>query len=401
MDSLLTAAARRLSLGDPLGALERVALRDDAPALALRGVAMAQLGELELARDLLRRAERAFEPAESTARARTTVARAEVQLAARELAPVPELASALETLEACGDRINVLHTRLLTARRLLLLGQVNEAEAELSALDLRGAPPMLAAVAELALADVATRRVRARAARAHLRRAEQAARRSGIPTLVAETEIAARTLLRPAARVAGETLSLQQVERLFASDALIVDGCRRAVRTSSFEAVLATRPVLFALARSLASAWPAPATRGGLLQDAFGVRRPNESHRARLRVEIGRLRRALASVAKLDATPEGFVLAPKTKRRVVLLAPPIDGDAAALLALLHDGQAWSTSSLALALGSSQRTVQRALSELAAEGKVQSLGRGRTQRWLAPPAAGFTTILLLPTTTRSG
>jgi DNA-binding transcriptional ArsR family regulator len=233
MDSLITAAAHALAAGDPLGALQRVALREDAPALALRGIAMAQLGELS------------------------------------------------------------------------------------------------------------------------------------------------------------------DVEALLASKALVVDGCRFVVRDARTVISLARRPVLFALARALAEGWPADVPRDALLSRAFEVKRGNESHRARLRVEVGRLRRVLRAVAEVHATKRGFALTPRRAKEVVVLARPVEGEHATLLALLADGESWSSSALALALGTSQRTVQRALDSLASAGKVQSLGRARVRRWIAPPIAGFTTTLLLP------
>ncbi len=405
MDSLLNAAARRLSLGDPLGALDRVALRDDAPALALRGIAMAQLGDLARADELLKRAARGFEPNESLARARTIAARAEVLFAARDLAPVRDAKEALAVLERHGDRVNALHMRLLSVRRGLLLGNVDEADTALADLDLGSAPPMLAAIGELASADVALRRIRPRRARVHLTRALEDARRSRIPALVSEVEHAFGMLDAPAARAVSEgterALTLFEVERLLASRALIVDSCRRVVRAPGSVARLHTRPVLFALAHTLAAAWPTAAERQELLRQAFGARRADESHRARLRVEIGRLRRALSDVAAIHAAPGGFLLVPHRARRVVILLPPVGSDAAALLALLSDGQAWATSALALALGTSQRSVQRALSGLESEGRVERVGRGRSLRWLAPPMSAFATPLLLPAQVAGG
>ena len=155
------------------------------------------------------------------------------------------------------------------------------------------------------------------------------------------------------------------------------------------------RPILFALARALAQAWPGDAEREALIAQAFRTRHPDDTHRARLRVEVGRLRALLRPLARIEATARGFVLQPLGARPVVVLAPPIDGEQAALLALLSDGAAWSTSALALAVDASQRTVQRALAELESQGRVRSIGRARAQRWLAPPLSGFTTILLLP------
>ncbi|WP_211474830.1 helix-turn-helix domain-containing protein [Collimonas humicola] len=402
MDSLIAASARALAAGDVLGALKRVALRDDPPALALRGIAMAQLGEHARARELLRRAARGFGANEELARARCVVAEAEVALAVRDLGSSPRtLATALATLAAHGDHANALQAQLIAVRKLLLLGRLDEAEAALAPLDARGLPPSLAAVAELAAAELALRSLRIGPARAALARAHEAAGRAGVPALLAEAAEAQATLDRPAARrlcAGGEhMLRLDQVAALLASDALVVDACRRGLGTGAAWQSLARRPVLFALARALAEAWPGDAGRETLIACAFGTRHPNESHRARLRVEIGRLRALVTELAQIEATAQGFVLKPLAERAVAVLAPPIDGDQAALAALLADGAAWSTSALALALGDSQRTVQRALAELEAAGRVRSIGQTRMRRWLAPPLAGFTTILLLPAT----
>src|SRR5256886_686553 len=282
MDSLITAAARALAAGDPLGALNRVALRDDAPALALRGIAM--------------------------------------------------------------------------------------------------------------------RRLRTKTARAALARAERAARHAGIPALTAEVESASLVLNTPAARLIarGEErlLLLEEVEALLASRALVVDACRLVVRDARTVVSLARRPVLFALARALGEAWPGDVPRGTLVARAFRAKLADESYRARLRVEAGRLRTVLRRLAGVSATKRGFALVPRRAREVVVLAPPIEGEHAAVLAFLADGESWSSSALALALGASQRTVQRALDSLAAAGKVQSFGRGRARRWTTP-VPGFPTTLLLP------
>src|SRR5437588_480323 len=309
MDTLITAAARALASGDPLGALKRVALRDDAPALALRGIAMAQLGDLVRAKVLLRRAARAFGPKEAVARARCIVAEAEIALVSRDLGwPAKTLDAARATLEAHGDRGNAAYARYLEIRRLLLL---------------------------------------------------------------------------------------DEVEALLGSNALVVDACRHVVRDARTMVSLARRPVLFALARTLGEAWPGDVPRDTLVARAFGAKRADESHRARLRVEIGRLRTVLRTLARVSATKRGFALAPRRAREVVVLAPPVHEEAAAVLAFLADGESWSSSALALALGTSQRTVQRALDSLAAAGKVQSFGRGPARRWTTPPVPGFTTTLLLP------
>jgi hypothetical protein len=400
MDSLIAAAARALVVGDALGALKRVGLRDDPPALALRGIAMAQLGEHARARELLRRAARGFGAHEELARARCVVAEAEVALAMRDLRGSPRtLAAAAATLEARADRANALQARLIAVRRLLLLGRIDEAASALARLDARGLPPSLLAVAELAAAEVALRSLRTAPAQAALARAFDAAERARVPALLAEVAEARAALDRPAARRvrAGheQPLRLDEVEALLTSGALVVDACRRGLRAGATWRPLARRPVLFALARALAEAWPGDVDRHALIARAFHARRSNESHRARLRVEIGRLRALVAPLARIEASPRGFALTPRGERAVVVLVPPIDGDQASLLALLADGAAWSTSALALALAASQRTVQRALVELEAAGRVRSIGRARAQRWLAPPLAGFTTNLLLP------
>jgi hypothetical protein len=400
MDSLITAAARALAAGDPLGALKRVALRDDAPALALRGIAMAQLGDLVRAKALLRRAARAFDPKEAVARARCVVAEADVALAARDLGwAAKALDAARATLEEHGDRVNAAHARYLEVRRLLLIGRIAEAERTLAKLHPASFPPASRAVHELVLAGIAMRRLRTKAARAALARAERAARHAGIPALTAEVESASRVLTTPAARLiaAGEErlLLLEEVEALLASQAFVVDACRLVVHAEGKVVSLARRPVLFALARALGEAWPGDVPRDTLIARAFGSTLADESHRARLRVEVGRLRRVLRKLAGVSATTRGFALAPRRTREAVVLAPPVEDEHATVLAFLADGESWSSSALALALGTSQRTVQRALDPLAAAGKVHSFGRGRARRWITPPVPGFTTTLLLP------
>ena len=406
MDSLITAAARALKIGDPLGALNRIALRDDAPALALRGIALAQLGDLIRAKALLRSAARAFGPREPLARARCVVAEAEIALASRDLAwPTKALAAASAILEAHGDRANVAHARYLEARRLLLIGRLDEAEHKLAQPDLAALAPALRTIHKLTVAGIAMRRVRARAAHAALVRAEEAARWARIPALAAEVEQALAVLDMPAARLItrGEErlLLLEDVEALLASKALIIDACRNLVRERNTLVPLATRPVLFALARALGEAWPGDVSRDALLTRAFGAKHADESHRARLRVEVGRLRRLLRPVARVNATKQGFALSPLAAREVVVLAQPVEDEHAAVLAFLADGESWSSSALALALGISQRTVQRALDTLAASGKVQAFGHGRARRWTTPPPPGFATTLLLPAPLPSG
>jgi hypothetical protein len=400
LDSLITAAARALAAGDPLGALKRVALRDDAPALALRGIAMAQLGDLDRAKALLRRAARAFGPKEPIARARCVVAEAEIALVSRDLAwPTKELDAARATLERHGDHVNAAHARHLEARRLLLTGHVDAAERTLADLDPALFPSASRAAYEMVVAGIAMRRIRTTAARAALDRAARAAQDAGIAALAAEVESASRILDTPAARLitGGEErlLLLEDVEALLESDALVVDACRNVVRHEGVVIPLAKRPILFALARALGEAWPGDVSRDAMVERAFGPKHADESHRARLRVEVGRVRAELRPLADITATKRGFALEPRRAREVVVLAWPVEEQHAAVLALLADGESWSSSALALALSGSQRTVQRALDSLAGAGKVQSFGQGRARRWMTLPLPGFTTTLLLP------
>ncbi len=400
MDSLITAAARALAAGDPLGALNRVALRDDAPALALRGIAMAQLGEFVRARALLRSAARAFRPKEAVARARCVVAEAEIALVSRDLSWSPgALDAARATLEAHGDRINAAHARILEIRRLLLIGRLDQAGHGLDALDAAALPPALRAAHALAAAGIAIRRLQSAAAHDALAHARHAAREADMPALTAEVESAHLALNTPAARLIlrGEErpLLLDAVEALLASDALVVDACRHVVRGAGVTVPLATRPILFALARALGEAWPGDVARDSLIARVFRAKHADESHRARLRVEIGRLRAALRTLAGISATKAGFALVPRGAAEVAILAPPADAAHGSVLALLADGESWSSSALALALATSQRTVQRALDALAESGKVQPFGHGRARRWVAAPVPGFTTSLLLP------
>ncbi|GAB2178283.1 hypothetical protein DLREEDagr8_38410 [Dongia sp. agr-C8] len=401
MDSLITAAARALASGDPIAALNRIALRDDAPALALRGIAMAQLGDLDRARLLVRKAARAFGPREALARARCMLAEAEIAFVSRDLGwPAKALDAARATLEQHGDRANAAHARHLEVRRLLLMGHLDQAESKLAALQPARLPPALRAGHELVAAGIAMRRLRTRPARAALARARSAAAASRIPGLIAEVERARQILNAPAARLVTQgreqLLRLADVEALQTSKALVIDACRYTLRDPKGAVALARRPVLFALAQALGEAWPGDVSRDALVNRAFGARRADESHRARLRVEIGRLRAVLRPLASVTATPGGFALAPRRAPEVVVLARPVGEKHAAVLAFLADGESWSSSALALALGASQRQVQRALDDLAASGKVQSFGRGRAQRWTTPPVPGFTTTLLLPT-----
>lgn len=406
MDSLITAAASALAAGDPLAALKRVSLRDDAPALALRGIAMAQLGDLSRAKELLGNAARAFGDNEPMARARCSLAEAEIALVLRDLGRSMErLGAAKATLEAFGDLANAAHAGYLEARGLLLIGRLDEAERVLGGLDV-GALPVTSRVGyELVAAGIAIRRICAKPARDALDRARIAAADVGIATLKVEVDRAVQAFEAPAARLVARNgerlLRLEEVELLFASHALVIDACRNVVRARTTMLSLASRPVLFALMRVLGEAWPEDVSREELLVRAFRAREADESHRARLRVEIGRLREAIRTRAEIHATERGFVLEAHQADEVAVLAPPVEDEHGEVLALLADGEAWSSSALALALDVSPRTVQRALDNLAENGKAEWFGQGRARRWIATSVPGFPTSLLLPAVGVSG
>jgi hypothetical protein len=400
MDSLITAAARALAAGDVLGALKRVALRNDAPALALRGIAMAQLGDLARAKTLLRRAAKEFGPREAVARARCAVAEAEIALVSRDLGAVgKELQAARVTLEEHGDLLNAAHASGLAIRHLLLVGRLDEAEGMLAEIDPVHFPPALRATHELTMAGVSIRRLHIKVARAALARAEQAARQAGVAALVAEVDHATRALSAPAARLIGRgkqrLVVLEEVEALLESGALVIDACRNVIHSAATLVSLARRPVLFTLARALGEAWPSDLSRDALIARAFRVNHADESHRARLRVEIGRLRAAFPKIAAVTATKNGFALVARPARDVIVLAPPVEEKHAQVLALLADGESWSSSALAQALHASPRTVLRAVASWAAAGAAQAIGHGRARRWMTPPVMGYPTALLLP------
>ncbi|MFO0740084.1 MAG: helix-turn-helix domain-containing protein [Labilithrix sp.] len=386
----LAAAARALAAFDPLGALKHVALDDQPHALALRGVAMAQLGEYATARALLRRAARALASIDPAARARCLGALGELALVERDLlGAVRALDAAAEALE---DRFNRTFVRLQRARCSVMLGELEAAETILDALDLRPAPARLRAVGALIESEIAVRRLRAKGARSALDRARRAAE---LPSLVAEVERAERDLAAPAARLVRDgverPVALADVEALTKGKwpPLVIDACRRQLRQGARVVDLVSRPVLLALASTLGLR--GEASREELIAAAFGTRRVSESLRVRLRVEIGRLRRALGDLATIEATASGFAL---RARDVAVLLPPAQGEASQVLALLRSGGAWSTSAIAASIGLSQRAIQRALAALAEEGRAESVGAGRSSRWIAKPADGFATTLLL-------
>ena len=361
----------------------------------LRGVAMAQLGEDRAAQKLLERAQRGLAQGDPM-HARVLAARGEVALAARDLGLAGRLLGTAEAALA-DDRVNRTFVRLLRVRRLLLLGRIDEAS-RLVALDLRGAPPKLRVHAELLRADIAARRLRVLEAEAAIARARTAARSAALPPLSAHVERAAADIAAPVARLVRggttELATLAVIASLGRDDALVVDACRRELRLGGATVSLAKRPLLFALAQTLGEVAPLARSRALLIERAFGARRTSDSLRARLRVEIGRLRRALAPLGSaIDSTLEGFAL---REERVLVVLPPGDGEASLLLALLRSGEAWSSSAVASASGLGKRAVQRGLAALKQAGKIDSHGAGRSRRWVARPPDGFAITLLLNT-----
>lgn len=400
MDSLITSAALALARGDFFCALNRVALRDDAPALALRGIAMAQLGDLETAKILLRKAARAFGAKQPLSKARCILAEMEIAFAMRDLdGSASQLETAQKVLEQHSDSINAAYARHLRARLLLLFGHLDEAETLINTINQDLFSPAFKAAHELVVAGIAIRRIRTQDAKAALARAYEAACKANIPSLFSEIENALKILQTPAARVLSPTgdqlVVLEDVEKILASSALVVDACRYLVRYKTQVVSLASRPIFFKLAVALAEAWPQDISRDQLVRIAFRHKQIDKTLRARLRVEIGRLRAEIATLADIKATPDGFILVPSYASELILLGQPIRENHGEILAMLADGEAWASSALAMALGISQRTAQRALESLASAGKVQSIGRGQARRWIAYPPPGVTTILLLP------
>ena len=288
--------------------------------------------------------------------------------------------------------MNAAHARHLEVRRLLLIGRLDEAERRLAELDPAPFPPASRTAHELVVAGIAMRRLRTKVARAALDRAKDAARAARIPALAAEVENASLILDTPAARVManGEErlLRLEDVEALLASNALVVDACRHVVRDAHTVVSLARRPVLFALGLALGEAWPGDMPRDILLARAFGAKLADESHRARLRVEVGRLRRMLRPLAGVSATSRGFALVPRRAREVVVLARPTEvaGEHAAVLAFLADGgvvvelgpgaRAWS-----------QPAHRPAGARLACGNRQGPIVRSRARASLGDPARG--------------
>lgn len=359
-DAVAGVAARALAAGDPFAALNLIALRDDGVGLALRGIAVAQLGDLDRAKVLLKSAARAFGPDDALAGARCLLAEAEIALATRDLTSLPKTLDAVRAiLELHGDRLNLAHAFFVDARYQLLIGRPSEAERTIADIDPTPFPPALRAAYELVAAGIAVRRARAKMARAALANADNAARRAEIPSLEAEVERAVHALDSPVARLidggTSRLIRLDDVEEIFASGALVIDACRRAVRNVDTSVSIAGRPLLFALARALGEAWPGDVPRNTLIEWEFEKLLDDDEDRLHLRVEIGRLRAVLAPLASVVATKRGFALDPRGARKVVTFEPLVEEEHVDVLALLADGEAWSSSAMALALGGGQRS----------------------------------------------
>ena len=395
MEAPLTAAARALFLGDALSALKWLAGRTDAPARAMRGAALSQLGEFSRAKAQLRAALRALGPADGLLRARCLAAEAEIALALGDLRWSAEpVARAVAELQAAGDARNAAYLQLVAARAALRLGRPADAERLLRHAKLAPAP-LERTFAELVRVELAAKRGDPDLLTQALASARAAAERAAIPTLVAEVARIRDHYEGPSAvitsRGKARTASFCEVCTLARSASVVVDGGGRELRSAGGCLPFARRPVLFEVLRVLAEGWPEAVPRDALIARAFGARRPNESHRIRLRVEVGRLRKAMRPWLGVVAEGPGYALS--AKGEVVLVMPLEESPASRLLSLMHGGEAWSASSLAQALGVSERTVQRSLGELSSAGKVGPTGNGRGRRWVR--LFEIPTDLLLP------
>ena len=393
---VLLHAGRALASGDALTALGLVGRSESALGLTLRGIAYAQLGDLELAHQALTQAlSRAEEP---LTRAHARAALVEIELSTGDAAAAAHAArTSADELARLGDARNAAMQRLVLARAEVLLGRLAEARRRVEEVLEAELAPDLRAVALLAQAELAIRSLAPSVARAALDRARQAL--AGAPNALlfrALTALEAQLSCPVARLLRGGQLQAADffaIERASSGEWLMVDACRRLVIGGRVTAPLARRPVLFALLQVLARDWPAPVPRDALASRAFDVRRVNDSHRARLRVELGRLRKVLAGVgAAPRATPDGYALV--SEREVVVLLPPSDDEAERIALLLGDGASWSARGLAEHAGCSPRTVQRALGALVAGGRVVRTGRGGAVRYSRPGTPIASRMLLL-------
>lgn len=392
-------AALALHAGDAIGALQAVALRDDPRSLAMRATAMARMGDLARARILFERAERGFAGSDRLGHARCLLARAELQLAMRDGGwPAAELLGAHAIFREQGDTWNATYLKLVEARRAIMLGRLDEAETIL-AVHGHGGHPVLRAIANLLGAHLFFRQLRIGEARTALARASGDLEAGGPEALRMEVLRMHATLRTPfAGRRSGKDLLPLLPDALCAlnqSVNLIVDATRFEVRHRESAISLVTRPVLFSLLSCLATAWPGECRREDLIGAVFRGRQVDESYRARLRVEMLRLRRLLGAVGSVVATAGGYRLVPDNATAVVMIEPLAGTRHAQLLALLGDGEAWTSLAVAEALGASRRTAQRSLEALSREGLVRKQGAGSAQRWRAPGVDPIALAMLLP------
>ena len=389
-------AGRALAAGEALRALGLVGRADDALGLTLRGIAYAQLGDLELARKSLDRALALAKDRRTRAHARAALV--EIALSTGDPAPAAKAAkAAADELARLGDPRNAAMMRLVLARAEVLLGRLGEARRVVEDVLTEKLEPDLRALAWLARAEIAIRTLATTDARDALSRAR--ASLDGTPNqLLARALVALeQELSLPVARMLRggvvRDADLFAIEALSRGEVLLIDACRRVAIAGRVTIPLARRPVLFALLLVLARAWPASVPRDELASRAFDARRVNESHRSRLRVEIGRLRKIMDGLgAEPVATADGYALA--SKREVALLLPPSDDDAARIALLLGDGAAWSAKGLAEHAGVSKSTAQRALGLLVKNGSAIRTGKGKDVRYTRPGTPIASRMLLL-------
>lgn len=392
----LAVAGRALARGEALEALGLVGREESALGLTLRGIAYAQLGDLNLARASLERAVPLADDAVTRARARAALV--DVALGTGNPGSAARAARAsIDELSALGDARNAAMQRLVLARAEVLLGRLGDAQRTVEQVLSSEVTPDLHAVASLAQAEIALRALAATRARQALVQARRCLEESPHPLLERALDGLERELTLPVARtlragvLRGADVSV--IEELSRGEVLLVDACRRLVVEGRVAIPLARRPVLFAVLLVLARAWPEAVPRDELAARAFDVRRVNASHRARLRVEVGRLRKLLdGPAAEPTATAEGYVLS--SKREVVVLLPPTDDEGVSIALLLGDGASWTAQGLAEHAGISRRTAQRALSALVDGGAAVRTGRGKDVRYARPGTPIASRMLLL-------
>lgn len=396
MDPTFASAARALARGDALLALKTIGRRTDPSGRALRSVALAQLGDFRTAKLEVRAALRALGPEQPALRAKCLAVEAEIALATGDLRWNAEpVVNALAELRAVGDARNADYLQLVAARAALRLGMPADAERLFRAGTFASTPPLGRAYAELVRVELAAKRGDATTLARALAGAARAAEQCASLALVAEVARLRDTYEGPSlvitSRGTAKMAAFLDLCALKSSGAIVIDGGTREVTSGDRVVSLVRKPVLFELLRALAEQAPDEATREMLITRGFGARRPNASHRSRLRVELGRLRSLVRGMLDVEAMDAGYAV--RAKRDVALVMPLEESADSRLLALMQHGEPWSASSLAEALGVSARTVQRSLVLLESSGKVASRGEGRAQRWVR---LGETpTDLLLP------